>query len=127
MRWQISKSMEYNKREIPIDVDELLSLLGSYQPEDEYQALMEAPPHHEPAECKTAVNNLRDIVKDCIDLLIEPDKYIVEAINYEQVTYDVLGERLGVSATHAWRLKQIAYRHLAEILIVDGRLSKILR
>ena len=117
--------MDYNKREIPVDIDELLSLLGSYQPENEYQALMEAPPMQEPAEDKRAINELNEIVLDCIDLLLDEDKYIVEAINYEQITYDSLGDRLGCSAVHAWRLKQIAYQHLAEILIIDGRLSKI--
>lgn len=119
--------MDYNKREIPVDVDELLSLLGSYQPENEYQALMEAPPMQEPAECKTMVSELQEIVQDCIELLLDTDRFIVEAINYEQVTYEVLGERLGCSAVHAWRLKQIAYKHLAEVLIIDGRLSKIFK
>ena len=119
--------MSYNKREFPVDIDDLLNLLNNYQPENEYQALMEARPFEEPEPHKNIFNEAQDIVLDCLEILLDQDKYIIQAINYEQVSYEVLGQRLGVSATHAWRLKQIAYRHLEEVLTIDGRISKILR
>jgi DNA-directed RNA polymerase specialized sigma24 family protein len=128
MYWIFSESMSFNNsREIPLDIDNLMSLLGSYEPENEYQALMECLPHEEALMSKDIINETREIVLDCVDMLLDNDKYIVNAINYEQVSYLTLGERLGVSATHAWRLKQIAYRHLAEVLVIDGRISKMLR
>lgn len=127
MYWDISKSMTFHKREIPLNVDDLLRLLDSYQPENEYQALMEALPFHEPKRARNSINEVQEIVIDCIEILLEKDRYIINAVNYEQVSYQTLGMRLGISATHAWRLKQIAYQHLAEVLIVDGRISRLLR
>ena len=119
--------MEYNPREISVDISKLAFLFPSAQPEDEYQALMEARPFEEPEPHKNIFVEAQDIVLDCLEILLDQDKYIIQAINYEQVSYEVLGLRLGVSATHAWRLKQIAYRHLEEVLTIDGRISKILR
>ena len=127
MSWEFSSSMSYNKREFPVDIDDLMNLLSNYQPENEYQALMESPPFEEPEPHKNIFNEAQDIVLDCLEVLLDQDKFIIQAINYEQVSYEVLGQRLGVSATHAWRLKQIAYRHLEEVLTIDGRISKILR
>jgi len=127
MSWEFSSSMSYNKREFPVDIDDLMNLLSNYQPENEYQALMESAPFQEPVRHKSLINEAQDIVLDCLEVLLDQDKFIIQAINYEQVSYEVLGQRLGVSATHAWRLKQIAYKHLEEVLTIDGRISKILR
>lgn len=127
MSWEFSSSMSYNKREFPVDIDDLMNILSNYQPENEYQALMESAPFQEPVRHKSLINEAQDIVLDCLEVLLDQDKFIIQAINYEQVSYEVLGQRLGVSATHAWRLKQIAYRHLEEVLTIDGRISKILR
>lgn len=127
MSWEFSSSMSYNKREFPVDIDDLMNILNNYQPENEYQALMESAPFQEPVRHKSLINEAQDIVLDCLEVLLDQDKYIIQAINYEQVSYEVLGKRLGVSATHAWRLKQIAYKHLEEVLTIDGRISKILR
>jgi len=52
------------------------------------------------------------IVKDCVEYLCPQDRFIIEAIYYEQVTYEVLGERLGVSNVHAWRLAKTAIKNL---------------
>jgi DNA-directed RNA polymerase specialized sigma24 family protein len=127
MSWEFSSSMSYNKREFPVDIDDLMNILSNYQPENEYQALMESAPFQEPVRHKSLINEAQDIVLDCLEVLLDQDKFIIQAINYEQVSYEVLGQRLGVSATHAWRLKQIAYKHLEEVLTIDGRISKILK
>ena len=127
MSWEFSSSMSYNKREFPVDIDDLMNILSNYQPENEYQALMESAPFQEPVRHKSLINEAQDIVLVCLEVLLDQDKFIIQAINYEQVSYEVLGQRLGVSATHAWRLKQIAYKHLEEVLTIDGRISKILR
>lgn len=111
-------------KEIPFEMDDLLDLLPLAQPENEYQALMEALPGHEPATPKTTINELVDVVRECMEFLLPQDLYIVHAIAYERITYEELGERLGTSAPHAWRLKQIAYQHLGEILVIDGRIKR---
>jgi len=116
-----------NNREIPVEIDELLDLLPLQQPENEWQALMEAPPGYEIASPKTAISELVEIVRDCVEMLLPQDQYIVHAMAYERITYEEMGARLGVSAPHAWRLKQVAYRHLAEVLVIDQRIRKYLR
>jgi DNA-directed RNA polymerase specialized sigma24 family protein len=88
---------------------------------------MEAAPFEEPRKHKTLFNDVQDIVLDCLAVLLEQDRFVIHAINYERITYEELGKRMGISATHAWRLKQIAYSHLEEVLMIDGRISKILR
>jgi len=126
MSYEFTGQPIYNGREIAFDIDALMSLLPSSEPENEYQALMEAAPFDEIPVSKNRVNELREIVRDCVDMLLEQDKFIIHAIGYEQISYEELGKRLGISATHAWRLKQIAYKHLAEIIAVDGRVIRIL-
>jgi hypothetical protein len=115
-----------NGRDIPFDIDILLHLLPSEQPENSWQAIMEAPPGCEPETSKTEIAELLDIVRDCVELMLPQDQYIVQGIAYERITFEELGCRLGTSAPHAWRLKQIAYRRLGEILMIDGRIKKFL-
>jgi len=118
--------VSYTSRDIPFDTEELMDLLVNYyQPENEYEALMQAAPFEEPTIPKSYIDEIYDIVLDCLEVLLDQDKFIILAINYEQITYEELGLRLGVSGTHAWRLKQIAYKHLEEVLLVDGRVIQI--
>lgn len=119
--------MSYTSKDIPFDTDDLMDLMsGYYQPENHFEALMQAAPFEEPVQPKSEVDELYEVVIDCLEILLEQDRYIIDAINYERITYEELGLRMGVSATHAWRLKQIAYKHLEEVLLVDGRIIKIL-
>ena len=48
MTWDFSSSVSYSKKEIAVNIDDLMNLLQNYQPENEYQALMEAVPFQEP-------------------------------------------------------------------------------
>jgi DNA-directed RNA polymerase specialized sigma subunit len=70
---------------------------------------------------------LREAVADCIDLLSEQDRFIVDALNSEMVSLEELGSRLGVTKTHAWRLRNAAYArlelHLQEHPIIRERLG----
>ena len=56
---------------------------------------------------------LREAVADCIEKLDEQDQFIVNALNSEMISLQKLGERLGVSKPHAWRLRNAAYERLA--------------
>ena len=128
MPWNFYKDVTFSTgNEIPIDIDSLMLLVPPSQPENEWQALMEAPPFTEPLEPKSLLNELRDIIDECRAMMLPQDEFIVSSINDEQISYEQLALRLGVSAPHAWRLKQIAYKHLEEVLIVDGRILKMIR
>jgi DNA-directed RNA polymerase specialized sigma24 family protein len=116
MWWTIGHSVKVNNREVPFLIDDLLAITVPPRPEDDWQALMEAVPGEEPVESKDALQPLREAVADCIDMLSEQDSFIINAMNSEQITYDELGKRLGVSLTHAWRLRNAAYKNLEQIL-----------
>jgi len=114
--YTIGHTVKVNNREVPFLIDDLLAIAIPPRPEDDWQALMEAVPGNEPAESKTTLQPLREAVADCIDMLSEQDSFIINAMNSEQITYDELGKRLGVSLTHAWRLRNAAYKNLEQIL-----------
>jgi len=57
-------------------------------------------------------SELREAVRDAVDYLCPQDRFIIESVYYEQVTYETLGERLGVSNVHAWRLTKNAMKNL---------------
>ena len=116
MWYTIGRSMKVNNREVPFLIDDLLAITVPPRPEDDWQALMEAVPGDEPAQSKDALQPLREAVADCIDMLSEQDSFIINAMNSEQITYDELGKRLGVSLTHAWRLRNAAYKNLEQLL-----------
>lgn len=72
------------------------------------------------------IDALRNVVVYCIDMLSDQDRFIVEAINYEMLTYEQLGKRLGVSNVHAWRLKQDAYKNLMQLLLENKTIKQYL-
>jgi RNA polymerase sigma factor (sigma-70 family) len=96
-----------NNKEIPLDPSKM-----AYLPE------METVPVYF-FDDDNGLEDLRDAVKDAIEYLSPQDRFIVEAIYYEQITYEVLGERLGVSNVHAWRLAKAAIKNLQTQLITN--------
>lgn len=114
--WQI-ETMSFSGKEIPYDISSLLPLISSDRPDSEMQALMEAAPGQPIETSFEEIDSLRSVVVYCIDMLSEQDRFIVEAINYEQLTYEQLGKRLGMSNVHAWRLKQAAFKNLMNLLL----------
>ena len=114
--WQKTK-MSVNGKEIPYDVFKLTFLMPAARPDNEMQALMEAAPGQAIETSNDEIDLLRSIVIYCIDMLSEQDRYIIESINYEQITYEQLGKRLGMSNVHAWRLKQDAYKRLMTLML----------
>lgn len=111
---------QYYGKEIPVEDFQLEKEIGkrkSVKPENFIQALMETPPDAEIEESSDVINELREAVIDAIESLSEQDRFIVEAINYEQITYVELGRRMGISNAHAWRLKNAAYEKLQQMLL----------
>ena len=123
----IGHSVKVNNREVPFLIDDLLAISVPPRAEDDWQALMEAVPGDEPVASKDALQPLREAVADCIDMLSEQDSFIINAMNSEQITYDELSKRLGVSLTHAWRLRNAAYKNLEQILERHAVIRQYLR
>lgn len=70
---------------------------------------------------------LREAIAECIEKLSDEDRFIIDAINSEVVSLQELGDRLGVSKPHAWRLRNAAYErikmHMLENTIIRERLG----
>ena len=117
-----------HKRELPFDMEALMQFFPrkNEMPENEWQALMEAAPGDEIATPKDAYNPLKDIIIDALDELTEQEKYIIDAVNYEQVSFVDLGKRLGMSSTHAWRLRNSAYESLRKILMKNELIIELM-
>lgn len=78
---------------------------------------MAAPPHDEPEESIHELQPFREAVAECLEHLEEHDRYVIDALNSERVTLQVLGDRLGVSRMHASRLRDSAFGRLRDIML----------
>lgn len=81
----------------------------------------------EAVESVEELQPVREAVADCIDQLSEQDRFIVDAINTELISYEELGKRLGVSKPHAWRLRNAAYERLKYHLSMHPVLRRRIR
>lgn len=85
---------------------------GDHRPETMLQALMETAPGEDPEESKEDVADLLDAVAMAVDSLPEQQRFIIEAIHYERLSFADLAKRLGLGKTQAWRLTQEAQEAL---------------
>jgi len=58
----MSNVMEYSNKEIPFDMEVLMQLLPSRQPDNDWQALMEAEPYAEPATPRDTIDAISDLI-----------------------------------------------------------------
>lgn len=114
---KVIKADMYPGREIPFDIDVLLTMQPKQRPDTDMQALMEAAPGDQIEESKTELQILREAVVDCIDTLSEKDRFVIDAMNSERIRLEDLAERMNISVTHAWRLQQQAYGRLKEEML----------
>jgi hypothetical protein len=101
------------KRELPTAAEPN----NNSRPETQLQALMEAMPGETPEQTSIDIEPLRDAVASIIDNLDEQTRFVIEALFHEQISLGQLGQRLGVSKTHAFRLRNAAYRTLEPVLL----------
>lgn len=87
------------------------------QPDTPIEALMAAAPGDEPEESFQESLGFREAIAEAIDSLPEQDRFVIEAVFFECISLEELGSRLGVSKTHAWRLRNAALKRLEQLLI----------
>ena len=88
---------------------------------------MQAAPGEEVRESVEELQPFREAVANCIDKLNQQDQFIINAVNTERVSLEELGERLGVTKTHAWRLRNSAMDNLRKIMLQDPTVLERLR
>ena len=75
-----------------------------------------AAPLTDTEESVVELQPLREAVAECIEKLNEQDRFIIDAINSEMISLQALGERMGISKVHVWRLRNAAYERLSLLL-----------
>jgi len=93
------------------------------RPETPIEALMMAAPFQDPIESTQELQPLREAVASCIELLSEQSRFIIDAVTSEIISLQELGDRLGVTKTHAWRLRNAAYAEL-KIIMTENQIIK---
>jgi len=88
---------------------------------------MQAAPGENIRESVEELQPFREAVASCIDQLNEQDRFIIDAVNTEMISLEELGERLGVTKTHAWRLRNSAMDNLKKIMLQDPTVLERLR
>lgn len=112
----VNKTMDFYNKEIPVTFDDLSNLVPSGIPENPFQALMETAPGGNVPLSYEEIIDFKEAIIDCIDMLSDQDKFIIDAVTYERITFAELGNRLGVSSVHAWRLHNGALKNLKQIM-----------
>lgn len=101
-------------REVPADPHGLLlqeerRFEAWPEPEDDFQALMEAPPFVEPARTKSAhvldAADLTGVMVLALSGLSDIQRYVVQASVIERVSIRALGKRLGMSKSSVHRIR----------------------
>lgn len=102
------------------------STIVNRPPINEFDALMRCAPGDTPEQTMEEHQEVRNIVVDAIDLLDPRQRFMIEAIHAERISYDDLAYRLSISKTQAWRLVKQAEAALREALatqpIIRGRI-----
>jgi len=116
-------SKQFERKEIATEAKSLeyLSNKNQYAPESELEALMMAIPLHQEDDVYS-ISPLRQAVMDCVDQLSEREKYCIDAIFSERITYAELGERLGYKpqksgSPQAYMVTKAALANLKDLLL----------
>jgi DNA-directed RNA polymerase specialized sigma24 family protein len=116
-----------SNKEVPLTPFHEVTIRGPRRPETPMEALMQAVPGEEIKESVEELQPFREAVANCIEQLNEQDRYIIDAVNTERISLEELGERLGVTKTHAWRLRNAAMENLKKIMVQDPTVLERLR
>ena len=125
--------MQYERKEYPTEAKELeyLTNKNQYAPENEFEALMMALPNHDPADIDD-ISPLRLAIMQCVDALDDRDKYVIDAIYTERITYEELGARLGYKpqpkgSPQAFMLTKAALARLKDHMYGNDLIIKYLK
>ena len=116
-----------SNKEVPLTPYHEVTIRGPRRPETPIEALMQAAPGEDIRESVEELQPFREAVAGCIDKLNEQDRFIIDAVNTEMISLEELGERLGVTKTHAWRLRNSAMDNLKKIMLQDPTVLERLR
>lgn len=102
------------------------SSLAIQAPINEYDALMRCAPGDHPEPDQTILDAIRDEIAEAIDNLEPRDRFVIEAVHAERLSYRELGERMSISKPYAHKLVRQAERRLRYALASSPTLKEYL-
>lgn len=83
-----------NRKELPLNDYELNNLIDESQPVNIWQSLMQAAPGGIIKMPADQPDIIKEALLDCMEMLTDQDKYVIDAIIWEQTGYPTLGKRM---------------------------------
>jgi len=112
------------KKESSVDLVGKFSPIHATLPDNPLEALMQTAPGDDPEMSMEELQPFREAVADCLDKLNAQDRWVIDSLNSERISLQELGDRLGVTKTQAWRLRNKAYENLKEIMLTNNTIRK---
>ena len=81
-------------RELPLDTEEIERIPDLTRPESFIQAIMQTVPGEHAASSNEEPNLIREALLDSMELMTDQDKFIIDAIYWEMITFEELSNRL---------------------------------
>lgn len=100
---------------------------GSCRPENEWQALMEAPPFIEPEVSQFERLALRDVIVDALESLTSEEQWIFDALYVRKLSERQLAAEIKLPKTTMRRRKEKLLLRLRHILEDDVRIVEYLK
>lgn len=98
--------------------------LFRHAPDNWMQALMETASGATQEESSEELEPLRDVVADAVELLDDEARWVLNALYSEQLSLQQVGNQLGVSKTHIFRIRNRALARMRALLQGNPRIRK---
>lgn len=115
----------FDRLEILTDMTAWEHAVPASQPATNLQALMETAPDGNMPESVQAAAPTRAAVRRAMESLTVFEKFVIEAVYFEQLSSSQLGTRLGVSKSQAHRIKNVTIKTLTTYLQQQPQLRKV--
>ena len=102
------------RAEFPVEFEEWSTFRLYRRSDSEMEALMGTLPFTDPEPTTTAVQLLREALVDCLEEMEPQDRFVLEALWFEQITVRALAERMGLHKSRTHRIAQRAVLRLGE-------------
>lgn len=89
---------------------------GVTRPDNEWEALLTAPPHTEPEISREERLPLRDVIADALDQLTDEERWVFDALVVRKLSLRQLGRELAISKSSVARHRDQTYARLRELL-----------
>lgn len=103
------------KDKLPLIPSSLTS--NDVRPQTVFAALMQAAPGDTPQESVEESAVMVAAIAYAAEAMSDEDTYVLNAIQFEDITFDELASRLGVARSTGWRLHKRALRRLRTLLL----------